>query len=1170
MNNSVNNNILNIFLPSREELLKESIYLNGQQVPLANIQDQFTYELPKSDINLDKLLTLYQTSLNQTPNEIITLSQNPLFQYYQSGSWDASAISDKDLGTISLIVSEEFATNMVSYHDGKIDTAYLDAKMNSLCQNLAVDAYKPYITQPILTFFKGQNKNEILSTLWEFLEQILDIPEPKNISLAKNVCNTVISEKKRSEIWKDLKGQYVWDIYNEIKNINTELGTYTLKYAKDTYTAEEAHKFLSENPLQAVTEESWSGNLIVKNGNSAVGSMTNQCINILYDGNNNYRQQTECTLLMGAIRNITLTLSAYETDNLSYPEDLKKLVWIYMQELPDNPEMQYISYKQTDNGKWYELSYVENARELAKSQNTGESQTETKKDYNALLEWKTVPEMPEIFTHIPNDSMMLYVKNPDDMWNVLTQPSGFFQEMSGIKTAKTIQNFLATFFGYEDFADVRSKIKHEFALVVTNLDVTAPEYILILSEEDAGAFRNDQTQYATTLKDGFLYISRSQKALDTLLATDSAKTIPNSPDFRYVWTKKESMIHGTFVFVGDAFFEKIISLEFFTSHARKLRDYHTLVNLQELVWAYERAFWSFPKSFDDIETVGFGSFPSDIKDNFTLAENGIVTEKHIGSLANLHTLSDTAYDMNNFSRDELETYKYEVLKYREIWRNTLDPMSIILNKHGDGFDIDFFMTPLPSFEDSTMKELVDFIKVLGKENLSFLTNPKLRIGLFSAVFGIDAKKLQETIAKDRDIQEGFQELSTYLGGKNIFDYIGGEIALSLGDIDNDIFEGFNVEKIDAFLSLQVTSEGKGKELIELLKSQALKQFGNSGTDGFLQNILSKPLIEDYNGKKIYYRENIAVPFVGNIGIAYTFIDDFFVLGLNRATIRKAIDTANKKDLRKSELISPTSFEKNTIFATIFDGETLQKTLSGFVNNTSAQSSMLNYIREDEPAQRVLSLLAGKYYAGYERSEKLEKTTRPFLYTLGNIAISGKWENISIRMNKSNTGEIISPDAEKLGWYQGKDIPLTEFLSHQESDAVIASTLLSELSHENTSLLKNMTFWVSLTEDEIGFRFAMFQKQENTSERSIVSEMTKYIGFGILLFLIILSVIGGGTLYKRQKQKPQAAESIPENTNTPGVPPTTNNNSLIEMPSLHEENHPDPLWNPQDNSFQNPL
>lgn len=87
---------------------------------------------------------------------------------------------------------------------------------------------------------------------------------------------------------------------------------------------------------------------------------------------------------------------------------------------------------------------------------------------------------------------------------------------------------------------------------------------------------------------------------------------------------------------------------------------------------------------------------------------------------------------------------------------------------------------------------------------------------------------------------------------------------------------------------------------------------------------------------------------------------------------------------------------------------------------------------------------------------------------------------------------------------------------------------------------------------------MFQKQENTSERSIVSEMTKYIGFGILLFLIILSVIGGGTLYKRQKQKPQAAESIPENTNTPGVPPTTNNNSLIEMPSLHEENHPDPL------------
>jgi len=65
----------------------------------------------------------------------------------------------------------------------------------------------------------------------------------------------------------------------------------------------------------------------------------------------------------------------------------------------------------------------------------------------------------------------------------------------------------------------------------------------------------------------------------------------------------------------------------------------------------------------------------------------------------------------------------------------------------------------------------------------------------------------------------------------------------------------------------------------------------SSSESAMINMLAKPLIEDYKGKKIYYVEAIPVPWVGKIGIAYTFVDDFFIIGINRPTIRHVIDTA---------------------------------------------------------------------------------------------------------------------------------------------------------------------------------------------------------------------------------------------------------------------------------------
>lgn len=83
-------------------------------------------------------------------------------------------------------------------------------------------------------------------------------------------------------------------------------------------------------------------------------------------------------------------------------------------------------------------------------------------------------------------------------------------------------------------------------------------------------------------------------------------------------------------------------------------------------------------------------------------------------------------------------------------------------------------------------------------------------------------------------------------------------------------------------------------------------------------MLAKPLIEDYQSKKIYYVEAIPVPWIGKIGIAYAFVDDFFIIGLNRTTIKNVIDVAKSGDTQKKKILNPGSFATGTFLATMFD------------------------------------------------------------------------------------------------------------------------------------------------------------------------------------------------------------------------------------------------------------
>jgi hypothetical protein len=81
-----------------------------------------------------------------------------------------------------------------------------------------------------------------------------------------------------------------------------------------------------------------------------------------------------------------------------------------------------------------------------------------------------------------------------------------------------------------------------------------------------------------------------------------------------------------------------------------------------------------------------------------------------------------------------------------MWRSSLDPMGIVLNRYGDGMEIDFFMTPIPYLGDvGGIREMQKIFENTTKDSLSFVTNPRIRMGLASLAWGWDVDKLKSKI-----------------------------------------------------------------------------------------------------------------------------------------------------------------------------------------------------------------------------------------------------------------------------------------------------------------------------------------------------------------------------------------------------------------------------------------
>jgi hypothetical protein len=115
--------------------------------------------------------------------------------------------------------------------------------------------------------------------------------------------------------------------------------------------------------------------------------------------------------------------------------------------------------------------------------------------------------------------------------------------------SESIKGFVQTFFELENFDKIQKNLKHEMAVVVNDLDATAPDIVIILSESDRDALAPTAKARVVGSRDGYIYIASSKVSLDHVMGLQSAQSMRDAPDFQYVWTKKSALVKDALMFV---------------------------------------------------------------------------------------------------------------------------------------------------------------------------------------------------------------------------------------------------------------------------------------------------------------------------------------------------------------------------------------------------------------------------------------------------------------------------------------------------------------------------------------------------------------------------------------------------------------------------------------------
>ncbi len=789
------------------------------------------------------------------------------------------------------------------------------------------------------------------------------------------------------------------------------------------------------------------------------------------------------------------------------------------------------------------------------------------KDYKKLI-WDTkIQNIPEIYKKIPSDSMFFHISNPEFIFQLLENKNTLVNSSSGIQILQKLKDLSMEWFDIEDWNTIKENLKHDFVVIMSDIDLSSPNIIVIIHKEDKWVLVPwKKPKVAVTVWD-YIYIASSEKALDKFRSLKEENSIYMSDDFRYVWMKKQSKKKDLFFFVWDKFFEKLISFDNYIKMKRKINDYMDLYNLQNYVWAYGKIIGERVNDFEKLAWIL--SIEKKDLDKYTI-DNSIVEDKKIGVYWNTRNVDEIDYDLSTITREELQSYQRNILKYKEVWRANLDPLWVIINNTDTGFDVDFFMTPIPNIQNYDFGLLVSVFSDLGLENLNFIKNPKLRIWTLGTIFAIDVDKAKQKInsldtKKNSEAKYFKQDLEDFnkhvLWWDDLIDYIGGEFMLSFGGIDESILRAWDTEKLDLFLAVEFKNKLKAKEFIKKLRdaiSKEIRWYDSSSIENKMYSAILKPMVEDYNGEQIYI-----IPikdFFFPITIYYTILDNYLYISVSKVSIQKTIDYYVLDNHTKSKFAKDNYLGGTKLLYAFFDSDNIKSYIDKLMNSNMIEDLYIELKWESEISQiNPILLQIKKFYHNVEYSNLIWKEIVPLNEKVGILEIKSKWDVLYLKINKDklniNNKDILK-DIESLfdsidpKFFQWDGADIAELLSKGDTfknlmfigvfDSIIDKNFID-------NLFTNMSFSFDIGNDEIQLQMNAFQssktskdwdttkavndsnknwekvdwKEDNRSiwnidgGRKFMNDKRTYLAFGIVLLVILTAIIS--TSLKRRKK-----------------------------------------------------
>lgn len=555
------------------------------------------------------------------------------------------------------------------------------------------------------------------------------------------------------------------------------------------------------------------------------------------------------------------------------------------------------------------------------------------KDYSKLLEWVQLKEIPQIYKQIPNDSMFVHIKNPKSFFNLLDKTNN----VSGysIDVIKKWKDLFMWKLWIKDEKALVESIKWEILIIMNDFDLINPWVVFIMDQWDIANLDIGKSNLLMKASNGKVYLGFSQRLLDKITSLDEKDSVYNSNDFKYSWSKHADIFQDMMFFAWDKYFAKLLSFDNYNMMFTKYLEYNKLRELEYYTYIYKYLNWTAPSSLQQI----YDQTGLDANDYSSIEfKDGKLQSSIIWTLDNPQNYWDINFNNNLYNKDMVFSYQFSVAGYRAIWTSFLDPVSIVLNAQWSWYNLDFMMTPLPSFQDTELKEIIKYLQGYWIEKFDLWEDKRLRQWFLGFELGLDFDSLLKNLENGKDSNSTLRSIflqNPVIGDMKLANYIGNEIYLWIGNIDPNFFRWYDFNKLDVFLAVEFKSFVKAEEFMQTI----IKNIGKESSvfrwylNSIIKDGIIKPLIEEYNWHNIYY-----IPIEDSLKIHYVILDKFVYISASKDSLKASIDYFNNgKNNSKSLFVNKINQLTKKIFAIYFDSEEFLK----IINKNFGQAGLEN-------------------------------------------------------------------------------------------------------------------------------------------------------------------------------------------------------------------------------------